>query len=756
MFRWSLYPVGDDRYLVVAAVALLLLVELWRIKPAIHRTSKNQRLALVFLRMAIIALVTIAMLRPTLVYTTTKKQPATLVVAADRSRSMLVADEANGRTRWDAMVKTLANARGALGDLARDFEVKAYTFDAEPHSVEVKRGVIALGDTADGKQTAMGYAMDRILQQEAGKRLLGFVLLTDGAQRAYPPHDTLPQTAAANLGHLGYPLYTVRFGQSRAIGQIQDVAVVELLADPRVFVKNELNVTGQIRVSGYGNREIPVRLLAETSPGKMAVVAEQRVKATADAQLIPVRFAYVPDKPGERKLTLEVAAQPGELVVANNSLSTFVNVSSGGLRVLYIEGFPPRVEQRYLCWSLASSQDIHVEVANLNLRAPTLRPKDLAERCKPGKYDVYILGDVDSTAFSKDELTRLAESVSKGAGLLMMGGARSFGPGGYGETPLAAVIPIQIDRLERQPLDSPPSRDLHLDRPLRMVPTQDGLTHFGMMLGRTRQESESAWRALPPLDGANRFAPDRIKPGARTLAVTDRDEPLLLSQNYGEGRVVAFAGDTTWRWWMRGFESAHKRFWRQLVLWLAQKDESSESNVWIKLAQRRFPPAQRVEFSVGVNGPTGEPLKNAAFQGEIELPDGSKQPLSIVRGDRQTAGNWSDTIQPGDYTLRVTATVDGKEVGQTKSRFLVFQHDLELDNPLADATLLDNLAKMTGGESVVPEELPALIQRLAEATEQLEVQTEAKLTFWDKWPFFLFVIGLLLVEWYLRKRWGLV
>ena len=63
---------------------------------------------------------------------------------------------------------------------------------------------------------------------------------------------------------------------------------------------------------------------------------------------------------------------------------------------------------------------------------------------------------------------------------------------------------------------------------------------------------------------------------------------------------------------------------------------------------------------------------------------------------------------------------------------------------------------MTGGESLAPEQLSSLIERLARQTQQLEIQQETKKTFRDKWPFFLALVGLLSVEWYLRKRWGLV
>ena len=76
-----------------------------------------------------------------------------------------------------------------------------------------------------------------------------------------PPRDLPPQTAAAYLKHQGDKLFTVVFGQSQGLGGAKDVAVTELLVNPTVFVKNELTVSGQVRIDGYVNRDIPVRAL---------------------------------------------------------------------------------------------------------------------------------------------------------------------------------------------------------------------------------------------------------------------------------------------------------------------------------------------------------------------------------------------------------------------------------------------------------------------------------------------------------------
>ena len=749
MPRLSFYPVGS--YLLVVVAALVLVGLLW-LPPSSGRVSGRRRAVLTGLRLGVVLLVLLAMLRPTLVYVKTTLQSATLVLLADASRSMSVPDEANGRTRWEALRHTLSGAEAALDKLGEKFEVKAYTFDAVARPIELAGGKLPLPETPEGQQTAIGAVLEDVLREQASKRLLGVVLLSDGAQRARPPRDALPQTAAARLKYVG-PLYAFRFGKSRGLGQAKDVAVAELLADSQVFVKNQLTVTGQIRADGYANRTLPVQLLVENASGEMEVVDQQELEVTSGGQRMSVRFTYVPQRAGEIKLSLEAVGQPGELVKTNNRLSTFVNVLKGGLNVLYIESFPPRVEQKFLRRALDASADIRVDLVNLNPRDPDRRPKDWDEPFAPGKYDVYILGNLDSSLLTADELKQLAATVADGAGLLMLGGFQSFGPGGYAGTPLDAILPVRMAANERQRPEDPLRTDLHLRGPLKMVPTQIGQAHFALQLGANRQETAEIWNALPPLEGANRF--DGLKPGGRVLATTPNGEPLLVDQVVAGGRVMAFAGDSTWRWWMRGAEAAHKRFWRQVVLWLADK-EQSEGSVWIELPQRRFSPGQRVSFTAGARSPTGDPIDDARFEVKVVLPNATEHPVQLVAGPSESTGSLRDTETAGDYTIRVTATQNGQALGQTEARFVVFQQDLELDQAVADAALLESLAAITGGKSLVPEELTGLIEHLSEQTDAFEVREETKKTLWDTWTLLLILVGLLGTEWYLRKRWGLV
>ena len=318
----------------------------------------------------------------------------------------------------------------------------------------------------------------------------------------------------------------------------------------------------------------------------------------------------------------------------------------------------------------------------IDLRDPKNRPVDLADRFKPGKYDVYLLGDIDSTAFQGDELANLAKCVGRGAGLMMLGGFQSFGPGGYGQTPLANVLPVGMDRLERQQPDEPLRTDLHWPGPLRMQPTALGLMHFALMLAGNRQENAALWAKLPPLEGANKF--HDLAPGAVVLADAGSDKPLLVTHNFGDGRVLAFAGDSTWHWWMQGYESAFKRFWRQVVLWLARKTSRRRATCGFGWAAAFRPVAaggihrgrhfahRRTAWRRGLQGRDRAAERRAAARsaGAAGRPDGRLVPRHA---------------NPRRLHHRSLGHAEGPTARQRPGRFLVFQQDLELDNAAADA-----------------------------------------------------------------------
>lgn len=757
MSHWSFNPVLGNYWLVAVLTATLLL--LLPLRPSFKRLSRLRWLMLIALRGLLILMLLLALLRPTIVSTTRKQQSSLLLLLLDASRSMTLPGATAGVSRWQAQRDTFSRATAELGDTANLLEIRAYTYDSRLKPVALDKGQMSLPEQPAGDQTDIGSSLFDAVRQELGKRLAGAVLLGDGAQTAFAPKVEVIE-AGRELARLNCPLYTVVFGQAGDVAQSRDVAIESLPEQYSVFVKNELLVRGVLRVRGYTNQEIPVELILENAEGQRRTISAARLTAREDGQLLPVELAFIPDQPGQFKLTLRAADQPGELVTRNNELSAFVTVLEGGLRTLYLYG-GLLGEQRLLRRAIDLSPDIQLDDVFLDPKNRNQWPVDLDEYLRMPTFDVLLLEDVDAAALSEANQREMAQAVERGRGLMMIGGFSSFGAGGYYGQPIADVLPIAMDRLERQDFgfDKPVIRDLHLWGELTMVPNRP---HPVTRLAPDDQNVE-LWKSLPKLVGANRFRDRDIKPRAQVLAETPDGKPLLVAGEYGQGRVLAFAGNNTFRWWQRGRQSEYRRFWRQAILWLAKRDETQRNDVWIQLAQRRFPVSARVGFTAGAKSATGDVLAGANFTAELVAPDGTRKPIPLSLTPDQVSGAVEETGKAGDYLIAVTVHVNGQSAGQAQANFQVLDRDLELSNPAADYDLMARLALQTkdvGGRPVSPEELPQLLREIKErqSESQVEVQTKWQLgdTAADSWLYLLVFASILTGEWVLRKRWGLV
>ncbi|MGH7140036.1 MAG: hypothetical protein ACREHD_30215, partial [Pirellulales bacterium] len=297
--RFSIAPIVGWWFVVPLALVLLALLFLG---PARDRASLKRRAVLTFLRLLAILLIFFAALRPTLVWTKITKQAATLLVLVDRSRSMLVTDMVGKKSRWEVAQSALRDALTKFDDLAKDLEVNFYEIDSEAHAVDYSPGKLELSAAPEGMQTAIGSSLEQVLKAQAGKRLAGVILLSDGAQRAYAPHDLPPQIPVRRMADLGYVLYAIPFGQGRGPGQTRDIALEELSVPPVVFVKNEFPVISTVRAEGMEGKTVPENLLIETAPGKMETVATKQITARQDGERIAVEQHHTFLAPGEFKV----------------------------------------------------------------------------------------------------------------------------------------------------------------------------------------------------------------------------------------------------------------------------------------------------------------------------------------------------------------------------------------------------------------------------------------------------------------------
>ena len=252
MNRLAFSPIWGSSLVVLLILLVLGVVILWFTPNGDRLTARGKKWILA-LRLASLLILALLMFRPAIVYTETQKLPASLYLLLDSSESMSVRDEVGGKSRFEHAKQALQDSEKTLQQLQKRFDLHPFLFDQSLHPLDMSRGVVSLPDAPTGKETAIGFALDEVFQRAAGKRLLATILLSDGTQRTRPPRDLTPRDASVKFRDANFPLYTVPFGKPTAADNL-DIAVRELLAAEHIFVKNELVVSGQIRVNGFVNR----------------------------------------------------------------------------------------------------------------------------------------------------------------------------------------------------------------------------------------------------------------------------------------------------------------------------------------------------------------------------------------------------------------------------------------------------------------------------------------------------------------------
>jgi hypothetical protein len=174
----------------------------------------------------------------------------------------------------------------------------------------------------------------------------------------------------------------------------------------------------------------------------------------------------------------------------------------------------------------------------------------------------------------------------------------------------------------------------------------------------------------------------------------------------------------------------------------------------------RLLPGETAKFHVFMQGGEGEEIKGIKATAIVVKPDNSEESVPLVDEAGTPTGSFRSTTIPGDYTINVDAVQDpappDAQPRQAAARFMVVDRNLELDNPVAYPRLLDNLAAMTDGKSVAPEQLPSLLDELSKKTNEFVEKRETKQSLYDSWGLFVPLLVLMTVEWFLRKRWGLI
>jgi len=391
--------------LALLPVALGLVFLLWRTSRA-YMPPVRRRASLV-LRLASVALLVLVLASPLVQL---RANELAVAVLLDRSDSISPAARAQ-QEQW--LDRALA-AKGAQDRLA----IVTFAGDAtveRPLSSDAQLPRLSVDANLHSSRTDIAAAIRTglaALPPDAARRL---VLLSDGSENLDHAEPAASLAAAA-----GVPLDAVPLDQSSG----PEVLVQGLDAPAQLREGDRFSVTA--RIQSTVAQHATVHLLVDD---RVAATQATDLDQGVSRFVIPME----PLPPGHHVLRLQLEADQDTLP-QNNTAGAYV-VVSGSPRVLIVESAPG--EGQFLADALRTA-GLQVDLAESHT-AP-LAPDQLRG------YASVVLANVPESDLVPSQLDALKSYVRDyGGGLVVAGGDKAFGPGGYARTPLEDMLPVRMD-----------------------------------------------------------------------------------------------------------------------------------------------------------------------------------------------------------------------------------------------------------------------------------------------------------------------
>ena len=741
-FDW---PVPWMALVPLAFVAAVIGV--WLYRQSSSGLTNRDKWVLGGLRVAAILIVATCLARPILAVSRALEQRNVVGVVVDDSRSMRIADHGT-LARGDYVHEVFGGPDSALFKaLAAKFQLRFFRTSGAGGRSET------LGDTPlNGSRTHLATSILRAEEELTGAPVAGMVVISDGADNSASMAGATPmleQLLALRARQI--PVYTIGVGSERFE---RDIELSRVEVPGTVLREASILVEAVVAQRGYAGKKVAV--VVEDS-GR--IIGSREVTLPRDGEASVVRIRVPASERGARLLRVRIPVQSDEMVKENNDREAVVVVSDRKEKILYLEG-EPRFELKFIRQAVEDDKNLQVVTLLRSAKDKFLRLSvddsvELAAGFPKTREELFayrgvILGSVEASFFTVDQLRMLADFVGvRGGGLLVLGGRRALAEGGFAGTPLADALPVEL---------GPPAGSDSGATEIAIAPTASGVLHPATQLAPNDSATAALWRQMPPLTTVNEVG--RPKPGATVLlegrAEGDRRaRPTLTFQRYGRGKAIVFAVQDSWLWQMHQLvpveDQRHETFWRQLLRWQVS-DVPSRADV---VAAADGAVNEGIPLRVVVSDSAYARFNGSSVSAEVLSPNGESSRLPFEWAtDRD--GEYTAMMVPGVngvHTVNVTAVVGRDTIRSTSGYVRVADPTAEYFGAEMRPAVLKQFADETGGKFYRTSEASRLPEDIVYTTSgATEIQ---RLDLWDMPALFLLLLGLLGAEWLYRRRRGL-
>ena len=727
--------------LVFAAVLLLAWLTYARLRLTL---TVGQRALLTTLRALTLVLIVAVLLRPVIFVQAAGASDSVVAILVDVSRSMRIADAGTSSVASTRITRAAAIVRDLQQQLGSSFRVELVTFGE----------AVAKGDVnqlaAEARRSDLSGALSSLVERYRGRRLGGVVVVSDGG-------DTAGEEAGTS-SRLTAPVFAIGVGNPVIA---RDREVINVSAGEPLLSDSSIDLSVSAASHGFGKTPIEIRVSENGRP-----IDVRRVTPSSDGAPVHEVFTVSPSPQSATVYSVEIPVDDAEAAAENNVRRILVPPQGRKRRLLVVEG-APGFEHTFL--KRALQRDTALEVDSVIRKGQNEEGRDTfivqagasrsaaladgypAKRADLLAYDAIVFGNIAGDFFSRDQLAMTADFVAERGGGLLVLGARSFDRSGLVGTPLEEVLPIDFSdhrsAVGSASPSSPPASN-------GIVLTTDGGTHPATRLALSIDDSRKKWAQLPAMAAVATLGSPR--PGAQVLAITSVAgalRPVIMTQRYGLGRSLIFAGEASWRWRMMlpAADNTFELVWRQMTRWLAS---GAADPIEIPATSVTLPGTTET-LSVLVRNEEFKPVADAEVTLRVKEPGGQERAVTAALSDPQS-GRYAAAVrfdQAGVYGIAADIKRGTRVLGTVRRAILVGGADLEMTEPRLNEPVLRRISETTGGKYVSAADagqVPALIRAADTLAPPMEMRDV-----WDNGWTLAMIVALLAAEWMVRRRAGL-
>ncbi len=713
---------SSNPFLLVLGFILLALYTFYIYRFTIPNIPLFKKIILIVLRSLAILILIFILFEPVVNFA--KKiviEPVNLIFV-DNSRSIQIKD---GTNREEAEKDFLSKLKS--NKLSGNSELFSFGTDIKPVAFDS----LSKFSFSEGSTNFSKIFSDA---NKSGKDISTITIVSDGV--ITEGADPLFTAEKLNI-----PVYTIGIGDS---SHKKDVELKNVLYNELIYAQTNTTILATITNTGFANKNVSAALFEN------GTLQDKKNITLSPEGIQSVSLNYNPKSGGEKKLTLSVSNLAGEFTSANNKKIFYINVLSSKIKVLLIGGAPSP--------DLAFIKNTLTEDKNLTVNSITQVTRDRflennnREKLIDSADVIFLIGfpakDSPENLYSK---IRSAIAQNNKPVFLLFSNSTDFTRLKLLENNLPFTSSEQA--AYRKGTNSENTYEVQPDIPFDQADSP--------VLQNNSSNIIAAWNNLPPV-----LQPDitfNIKPESEILSkVTINNvpvnRPLILTRKLGSKRSIAVLAMNIWKWKLQTVPkelNLFDNFILNSVKWLNTKEERKQ--VTIRTTKKIYSQGEKIVFSAQVYDESFNPVTNAEINVAVKNQSENFNVAMNALGNGLYEGIL-ETNKTGDYTFTGTALQNGKKIGSDSGNFNIGEIDIEMVNPRMNYEFLKSLSTQTGGEFFTPanyDQFFEVLNRIQDRSAKEKIET-SEISLWsDEW---LMAAAILLfgVEWFLRKRFGML